>query len=204
MFPPMFKRAINGILAPIWGRQALQGKHRGNYYFIDKQSPQSKPHKTPNETSHFAKSYNSAKVRSDFPILSREVNGHPLTWLDNGATSQKPNQVIDAVSQFYRRTNSNVHRGAHALAGEATDMYEEARSTVQQYPNAARPEEIIFVRGTTEAINLVANSYGRDILMAGDEIILSEMEHHANIVPWQMVAQMTGAIIRVIPTTDID
>lgn len=94
--------------------------------------------------------------------------------------------------------------GAHALAGEATDMYEEARSTVQQYPNAARPEEIIFVRGTTEAINLVANSYGRDILMAGDEIILSEMEHHANIVPWQMVAQMTGAIIRVIPTTDID
>ena len=134
--------------------------------------------------------------------MAREINGHPLTWLDNGATSQKPNQVIDAVSQFYQRTNSNVHRGAHELAGEATDMYEDARETVQKYINAARPEEIIFLRGTTEAINLVANSYGRDNLKNGEEIILSEMEHHANIVPWQMGAQMTGAVIRVIPTTD--
>jgi cysteine desulfurase/selenocysteine lyase len=118
-------------------------------------------------------------------------------------TVKKPNQVIDAISQFYQQTNSNVHRGAHELAGEATDMYDDARETVQKYINAENTEEIIFIRGTTEDINLVANSYGRDSLKAVDEIILSEMEHHANIVPWQMVAEMTGAVIRVIPTIDI-
>jgi cysteine desulfurase/selenocysteine lyase len=184
------------------GPPSLEGQgydqHRGSYYFINQSSTKTEPKITSQAGRHF----DSAKVRRDFPILAREINGHPLTWLDNGATSQKPNQVIDAVSKFYQQTNSNVHRGAHELAGEATDMYEDARETVQKYINAAGPEEIIFLRGTTEAINLVANSYGRDHLKNGDEIILSEMEHHANIVPWQMVAQMTGAIIRVIPTTD--
>ena len=187
------------------GPPSLQGQgydqHRGTYYFIN-QSNQPDISE-PTEASPSAGHFDSAKVRADFPILAREINGHPLTWLDNGATSQKPNQVIDAISQFYQQTNSNVHRGAHELAGEATDMYEDARETVQKYINAENSEEIIFLRGTTEAINLVANSYGRDSFKAGDEIILSEMEHHANIVPWQMVAEMTGAVIRVIPTTDI-
>lgn len=187
------------------GPPSLQGQgydqHRGNYYFINQsnQPVKSEPSQMPPTAGRF----DSAKVRADFPILAREINGHPLTWLDNGATSQKPNQVIDAVSQFYQQTNSNVHRGAHELAGEATDMYENARETVQKYINAGHSEEIIFLRGTTEAINLVAHSYGHDNLKTGDEIILSEMEHHANIVPWQMVAEITGAVIRVIPTTDI-
>ena len=187
------------------GPPSLQGQgydqHRGTYYFIN-QSNQPVISE-PTEASPMAGRFDSSKVRADFPILAREINGHPLTWLDNGATSQKPNQVIDAVSQFYRQTNSNVHRGAHELAGEATDMYEDARETVQKYINAEHSEEIIFLRGTTEAINLVANSFGRDSLKNGDEIILSEMEHHANIVPWQMVAEMTGAVIRVIPNTEI-
>lgn len=187
------------------GPQSLQGQgydqHRGNYYFINQSNQPVKSE--PSEMPPTAGRFDSAKVRADFPILAREINGHPLTWLDNGATSQKPNQVIDAVSQFYQQTNSNVHRGAHELAGEATDMYENARETVQKYINAGHSEEIIFLRGTTEAINLVAHSYGLDNLKTGDEIILSEMEHHANIVPWQMVAEITGAVIRVIPTTDI-
>ena len=168
------------------GPPSLQGQgydqHRGTYYFINQSNQPVKSE--PSEATPTAGRFDSAKVRADFPILTREINGHPLTWLDNGATSQKPNQVIDAVSQFYQQTNSNVHRGTHELAGEATDMYEDARETVQKYINADHSEEIIFLRGTTEAITLVAHSYGRDNLKTGDEIILSEMEHHANIVPW--------------------
>jgi cysteine desulfurase / selenocysteine lyase len=138
-------------------------------------------------------------VRSDFPILSRSVHGKPLVYLDNGATSQKPRTVIDALGRYYREENSNIHRGVHFLSERATATYEEARQKVQAFVNARFKEEIIFVRGTTEGINLVAQSYGRSFLRAGDEIIVSAMEHHSNIVPWQMLCEQTGARLRVIP-----
>ena len=147
-------------------------------------------------------------LREEFPILRQEVNGRPLVYLDNAATTQKPECVIAAVSDYYRRDHSNVHRGAHALAERATAAFEAARESVARFlsgPDAADPvrrEEIIWTRGTTEAINLVANSWGRSQLAPGDEIVLTELEHHANIVPWQMVAEATGARIRVIPVTD--
>jgi cysteine desulfurase / selenocysteine lyase len=140
-------------------------------------------------------------VRRDFPVLQQQVNGRPLAWFDNAATTQKPRQVIDTIARFYAHDNSNIHRGAHTLAARATDAYEHARRTVQTFLGAAAPEEIIFVRGNTEGINLVANACG-SLLAAGDEIVLTELEHHANIVPWQMVAQRTGAVIRVAPIND--
>ncbi|MEA3410919.1 MAG: cysteine desulfurase [Pseudomonadota bacterium] len=141
-------------------------------------------------------------VRRDFPILHQQVRGGALAYLDNGATTQKPIQVIDAVSSYYSRDNANVHRGVHELSRRATDAYEGARETVREFINAADAREIVFVRGTTEAINLVAHSYARPRMKPGDEIIVTEMEHHSNIVPWQMVAQQTGAVIRVAPVTD--
>lgn len=140
-----------------------------------------------------------AQIRNDFPILSEEINGHPLVWLDNGATTQRPKAVIDRLSYYYEHENSNVHRGAHTLAARSTDAYEEARDTVRQFIGASASEEIIFVRGTTEAINLVANAYVKPTLEPGDEIIVSILEHHANIVPWQLISQATGAVIKVIP-----
>jgi len=140
-------------------------------------------------------------VRRDFPILHQKINGKPLAWFDNAATTQKPRQVIDAISRFYATDNSNIHRGAHTLAARSTDAYEGARATVQRFLGGASPEEIIFVRGTTEGINLVANACGAH-LSAGDEIVLTEVEHHANIVPWQMLAERTGAVIRVAPIDD--
>jgi cysteine desulfurase/selenocysteine lyase len=138
-------------------------------------------------------------VRRDFPILGCTVHGKPLVYLDNGATSQKPQAVIDAIARYYQEENSNIHRGVHFLSEQATAAYEAARAKVQTFVNAAHREEIIFVRGTTEAINLVAQSYGRSSLKAGDEIIVSAMEHHSNIVPWQMLSEQTGARLRVIP-----
>jgi len=138
----------------------------------------------------------------DFPILSQKVRGHRLVYLDNGATTQKPDAVIQAEYRFYRESNANIHRGVHWLSQHATDLYEQGRERVRAFLNAARPEEIIFTRGTTEAINLVAQSWGRSQLKPGDEIIVSEMEHHSNIVPWQMVCQDTGAVLRVVPITD--
>jgi cysteine desulfurase/selenocysteine lyase len=138
-------------------------------------------------------------VRRDFPILGRTVHGKRLVYLDNGATSQKPQAVIDALARYYREENSNIHRGVHFLSEQATAAYEAARRKVQTFVNAAHRDEIIFVRGTTEAINLVAQSYGRNSLKAGDEIIVSAMEHHSNIVPWQMLVEQTGARLRVIP-----
>ena len=143
--------------------------------------------------------FDVAHVRRDFPILSRSVHGKPLVYLDNGATSQKPQAVIEALSRYYREENSNIHRGVHFLSERATAAYEEARQKIQAFINAAHKEEIIFVRGTTEAVNLVAQSYGRSALKAGDEIIISAMEHHSNIVPWQMLRDQTGARLRVIP-----
>ena len=141
-------------------------------------------------------------IRRDFPILHQQVNGRPLIWLDNAATTQKPYAVIDSLSRFYERDNSNIHRAAHTLAARATDAYESAREKVQRFLGAGDASEIVFVRGTTEAINLVTQSYGRKFLKAGDEIILSTLEHHANIVPWQMLAQETGAVLKVIPIND--
>jgi cysteine desulfurase / selenocysteine lyase len=141
-------------------------------------------------------------VRRDFPILWQNVNGKPLVYLDNAATSQKPRQVIDAIVRYYERDNANVHRGVHTLSGRATDAYEHARSTAQRFLNAASPAEIIFVRGTTEAINLVAQTYGRVHVGPGDEVIISAMEHHSNIVPWQMLCEEKRARLRVVPMTD--
>ena len=140
-----------------------------------------------------------AQIRDDFPILSELIHGQPLVWLDNGATTQRPKQVIDRISYYYTHENSNVHRGAHTLAARSTDAYEAARDTVRDFIGAPSSEEIIFVRGTTEAINLVANAYVKPQLQPGDEIIVSILEHHANIVPWQLIAQKTGAVIKVIP-----
>ena len=140
-----------------------------------------------------------AQIRSDFPILSEKINGNPLVWLDNGATTQRPKAVIDRLSYYYEHENSNVHRGAHTLAARSTDAYENARNIVRDFIGASSSEEIVFVRGTTEAINLVANAYVKPTLEPGDEIIVSILEHHANIVPWQLIAQETGAVIKVIP-----
>lgn len=141
-------------------------------------------------------------VRRDFPILAERVNGKQLVWFDNAATTQKPQSVIDRLSYFYAHENSNIHRAAHELAARATDAYEGARNTVARFLGAASPEEIIFVRGATEAINLVANTFGKKFIGAGDEIIVSQLEHHANIVPWQQLAGEKGAVIRVIPVDD--
>jgi cysteine desulfurase/selenocysteine lyase len=141
-------------------------------------------------------------IREQFPILNQQVNGHPLVWFDNAATTQKPRAVIDAVSQFYERDNSNIHRGAHTLAARATDAYEAARDKVRSYIGAGSSSEVVFVRGTTEGINLVAQTWGRSNLKRGDEILLTVLEHHANIVPWQLIARETGAVIRVTPVND--
>jgi cysteine desulfurase / selenocysteine lyase len=141
-------------------------------------------------------------IRKDFPALNQKVHGQPLAWLDNGATTQKPQSVIDAVSNFYEHDNSNIHRGAHTLAARATDAFERARQKVQTFIGASSSKDIVFVRGTTEGINFVAQTYGRKFLQPGDEIILSTLEHHANIVPWQMIAREKGAVIRVIPVND--
>ena len=146
--------------------------------------------------------FNVAAIRRDFPILAERVNGRPLIWLDNAATTQKPQAVIDRLAHFYSHENSNIHRAAHELAARATDAYEGARATVQRFLGAGSPEEIVFVRGATEAINLVAQSWGRQNILPGDEIIVSHLEHHANIVPWQMLASEKGARLRVIPVDD--
>lgn len=142
-----------------------------------------------------------AAIRQDFPILHQQINGHPLVYLDNAASSQKPNQVIDAVANYYRQDNANVHRGVHRLSQRATDAYEGARDKVRGFINAQTDKEIIFVRGATEAVNLVAQSFVRPLLQAGDEILISHMEHHANIVPWQMLCEQTGAKLNIIPMT---
>ncbi len=142
------------------------------------------------------------KIRSDFPILSREVRGKPLVYLDNGASTLKPNVVIDRMSLYYRNESSNVHRGAHYLAEQGTIAFEAARETVRGFIGARLHEEIIFTRGTTDSVNLVAQAWGEQNLKSGDEIILSELEHHSNIVPWQMIAARKGAVIRVIPIDD--
>jgi cysteine desulfurase/selenocysteine lyase len=146
--------------------------------------------------------FDVARIREDFPILRRRVHEQPLVYLDNAATTQKPQSVIDRVSRYYREENANIHRGVHLLSVEATDGYDNARERVRQFLNAADAREIVFVRGTTEAINLVAATYGRVTIGPGDEVVISEMEHHSNIVPWQMLCEEKGARLRVIPITD--
>ncbi len=170
----------------------------GNYYFLDN------PHARPavKTAVHAKPAFDADLVKRDFPILQERVNGKPLIWLDNAATTQKPRQVIERLKFFYEHENSNVHRAAHELAARATDAYEGAREKVRRFLNAASVKEIIFVRGTTEAINLVAKTFGDQFLQKGDEIIVSHLEHHANIVPWQQLAQKKGIKIRVIPVDD--
>ncbi len=145
--------------------------------------------------------FNIQKIRNDFPILSRKVNGHPLVYLDNAATSQKPQQVIDCIVDYYSNYNANIHRGVHTLSQEATDAYEASRKKIQTHFNAKEAFEIIFTSGTTHGINLVANGFS-ELLKKGDEIIVSAMEHHSNIVPWQMLCEKTGAILKVIPMNE--
>ena len=142
------------------------------------------------------------RVRRDFPILNQKVRGKALVYLDNAATSQKPQVVLDAIMRYYESTNANIHRGVHFLSEHATEEHELARRTVQQFVNASQPEEIVFVRGTTEAINLVAQTYGRAHVGAGDEVLITAMEHHSNIVPWQILCEQQGARLRVVPIND--
>ncbi len=146
--------------------------------------------------------FDVARVRADFPILQRQMNGQPLVFLDSAASSQKPVQVLEAMDRYYRQHHANVHRGVYQLSQEATDMFEEARRAVARFIHAPSEEEVIFVRGTTEAINLVASSFGRSFLKEGDEVLITWMEHHSNIVPWQLICEQTGARLRVVPISD--
>jgi cysteine desulfurase/selenocysteine lyase len=141
-------------------------------------------------------------VRRDFPILDQQVHGHPLVYFDNAATTQKPRSVVEALRRYYERDNANVHRGLHELSSRATEAYEAARARVAQYIGAASADEIVFTRGTTESINLVAQAWGGKFLRAGDAILLTEMEHHSNLVPWQLLAERTGARLRFVPVRD--
>jgi len=180
--------------APSAAPNAPVGDER-NYYFLTATDPVPQ---LPDQHEVF----DVNAVRADFPILKETVNGRPLIWFDNAATTQKPQVVIDRLSYFYAHENSNIHRAAHELAARATDAYEEARDTVRRFIGAAKTEEIVFARGTTEAINLVAYAWGGKHLRAGDEIVITHLEHHANIVPWQMISQKTGAILKVAPVDD--
>src|SRR5262244_246826 len=151
-------------------------------------------------TDRFA--WDVERIRKDFPILSQEIHGRPLVYLDNAATTQKPHAVIEALERYYAADNANVHRGVHLLSERATQAYEAARSRIRRFLNAAEDREIVFVRGTTEAINLVAQTYGRRMVGPGDEILITALEHHSNIVPWQMLCEEKGAALRVAPIDD--
>ena len=151
------------------------------------------------EKKHVA--FDVQKIRKDFPILSRKVNGKPLIYFDSGATSQKPKQVIDAITKYYSEQNANIHRGVHTLSQEITSAYENARTTIQKHIEAKHSHEIIFTSGTTESINLVASTFGKSVKQ-GDEIIVSEMEHHSNILPWQMLCEEKNAVLKVMPIND--
>jgi cysteine desulfurase/selenocysteine lyase len=156
-----------------------------------------------NEVNSISKTrIDSEQIRADFPILSRKINGKPLIYFDSGATAQKPQQVIDVISEYYSLHNANIHRGVHTLSQEITIAYENARGTVQKHVNAAFPREIIFTKGTTDSISLVAYSFGKKFISAGDEIIVSEMDHHSNILPWQQLCEDRGAVLKVIPINE--
>jgi len=188
------------------------GINENSYYFLTGQNPvqysnqlfggENQNHNTHGISSYVKPPFDMNLVKADFPILKERVNGKQLIWLDNAATTQKPKLVIDRISHFYEHENSNIHRAAHELAARSTDAYEASRKKVQHFLNAGSVNEIVYVRGTTEAINLVAQSWGDQNLLAGDEIILSNLEHHANIVPWQILAEKKGLKLRVIPVDD--
>ncbi len=180
-----------------WTDAAPASENAESYYFL--QSPALQPVPVIRNDHEI---FDVNAIRADFPILRETVNGKPLIWFDNAATTQKPQAVIDRLAYFYTHENSNIHRAAHELAARATDAYEDARDTVRRFLNAGKSEQIIFVRGTTEAINLVAHSWGGKHLGAGDEIVITHLEHHANIVPWQLLAQRTGAVLKVAPVDD--
>lgn len=193
------------------GSSLVDGAADGSsYYFLDQARPQAAGLRVPG--GHESASqlpgvlggapFDVELVRRDFPILAERVNGRPLIWLDNAATTHKPRAVIERLAYFYEHENSNIHRAAHELAARATDAYEEAREKSRAFLNAASANEIVFVRGATEAINLVAQSWGRQHIQAGDEIIVSHLEHHANIVPWKHLADEKGAVLKVIPVDD--
>jgi cysteine desulfurase / selenocysteine lyase len=187
------------LRSPERSAQGGQGVVAGapSFYFLEQT-----PHLTSSGGPKVANGFDVHLIRRDFPVLSERVNGRPLVWLDNAATTQKPQSVIDRIAYFYAHENSNIHRAAHELAARATDAYEAAREKVRGFLNARSTNEIVFVRGTTEAINLVAKSWGQANLRQGDEIIVSWLEHHANIVPWQQLCEVTGAKLRVIPVDD--
>lgn len=153
-------------------------------------------------TMNLTESLDITKIRSEFPILHQQINGKPLVYLDNAATTQKPQSVIDALTGYYGGYNANIHRGIHYLAEKATTAYEDTRKSLQQFLNASSTEEIIFTYGTTDGINLVANAYGRVFLKEGDEILISTLEHHSNIVPWQMLCEEKGCVLRIIPINE--
>jgi len=176
-----------------------------SYYFIDEPLPETSQEpksSTPGASAIPTAPFDVERIRRDFPILSEKNSGKPLIFLDNAATTQKPRAVIDATSRFYERDNSNIHRAAYELAERATEAFEGARDKIAEFLGARSSKEIVFTRGTTEAINLVANTFGRRFIGEGDEIILSQLEHHANIVPWQLLAKQVGAVIKVIPIND--
>ena len=210
---PDIKSILAGIPSFIGSPQipyGQAGSNEASYYFLNdvnhpltgKQDAKVNNANTNHKVGLSKPPFDVNLVKKDFPILQEQVNGKPLIWLDNAATTQKPKAVIDRVSYFYEHENSNIHRAAHELAARATDAYEGAREKVRRFLNAASVNEIVFVRGTTEAINLVAKTYGDQYLQKGDEIIVSHLEHHANIVPWQQLAQKKGLKLKVIPVDD--
>lgn len=196
--------ALRRLLGELAGERAelrrspSPGVGHGDYYFVEPRLPTAVPSA---DAGRFP-AFDVQAVRRDFPILAERVNGKPLVWFDNAATTQKPQAVIDRLAHFYQHENSNIHRAAHELAARATDAYEAARGKVARFLGAASTEEIIFVRGATEAINLVAKTWGKQHIGEGDEIVVSLLEHHANIVPWQQLAKEKGARLRVIPVDD--
>lgn len=217
MFPPMDPTFSSIPLSPAFPTQedvAAALNSATSFYFLQDAGALSKPIPASRTSSSDVRlvalpdlklprqQFDVASIRRDFPILRERVNGHPLIWLDNAATTQKPQSVIDRISYFYEHENSNIHRAAHELAARATDAYEDARTKVAHFLNASSSKEIVFVRGATEAINLVAQSWGRRHIGKDDEIVISWIEHHANIVPWQMLAAEKGARLRVAPVDD--
>ena len=210
--PLPFEAELKSLLAPLFNETAVSAPPPGaggsSFYFLDAASPNANGINVPGLTpatiapATSGRGFDVSLVRRDFPILNETVNGKPLIWFDNAATTQKPKQVIDRLKYFYEHENSNIHRAAHELAARATDAYEGARSKVARFLNARSAEDIIFTRGATEAINLIAATYGRQHVGPGDEIVITNLEHHANIVPWQQLCLAKGAKLRVAPVDD--
>jgi len=192
---------VGEAASPAPGFSLGEAVSAGAYYFLAGSNAPGGPAAAPTATPA-PLGLSVDRIRADFPALHQSVNGRPLIWLDNAATTHKPQAVIDATAEFYRRDNSNIHRAAHALAARATDLFEAGREKVRRFLGAADAREIVFVRGTTEAVNLLAQTYGKRFIGSGDEILLTTMEHHANIVPWQLLEEQTGAVIRVAPIND--